>query len=172
MTSYQCPRADLGCAAVFTGPGDLDWHFRMAHGYRRLYRVWTSLRPPVPIGGRPERHVPDGLLEGPGTPTLAEQRADRELATRGRRRGRPGGVGRGGGADHGHTGANDGGSAAASGTGRPGGVGGARGPGSGPRRPGVAGPEAGVLAGLRPSAARAAAAIHHRRRSRHARSAR
>ncbi|MCK9877564.1 hypothetical protein MXD59_17595 [Frankia sp. Ag45/Mut15] len=114
MTTYPCPRTDLDCAAAFTSPGDLDWHFRMAHGYRRLYRIWTSLRPPQPIGPPPERHVPDGLVEGPGTRTLAERHADQ--ATEG------------------------------------------------------SAPDAGVFAGLRPSATHGATAAHRRKSKRHARS--
>ncbi|CAO5239195.1 hypothetical protein [Frankia sp. AgKG'84/4] len=73
--AYPCPRADLGCAAAFATGGDLDWHLHLTHGYRGTYRIWTSLRPPRPLGPTPPRHVPDGLVEGPGTLTIAERRA-------------------------------------------------------------------------------------------------
>ncbi len=73
--TYPCPRADLDCAAAFATAGDLDWHLRLAHGYGPVYRIWTSLRPPRPLGPPPPRHVPDGLVEGPGTLTTAERRA-------------------------------------------------------------------------------------------------
>ncbi|MCK9898188.1 hypothetical protein [Frankia sp. AgB32] len=73
--AYPCPRADLDCAAAFATGGDLDWHLHLTHGYRGTYRIWTSLRPPRPLGAPPARHVPDGLVEGPGTLTTAERRA-------------------------------------------------------------------------------------------------
>ncbi|WP_163548838.1 hypothetical protein [Candidatus Frankia nodulisporulans] len=132
MTTYPCPRTDLDCAAAFTSPGDLDWHFRMAHGYRRLYRIWTSLRPPQPIGPPPERHVPDGLVEGPGTRTLAELRADQAV--------------------HAEQTARSDQNVLADQT------------------PEGSAPDAGVFAGLRPSATRGATAAHRRKSKRHARS--
>jgi hypothetical protein len=76
--TYPCPRTDLGCTAAFLSAGDLDYHFHLAHGYRALYRIRVSLRPPKPIGPAPARHVPDGLVAGPGTPTLGERRAERD----------------------------------------------------------------------------------------------
>ncbi|WP_236706115.1 hypothetical protein [Frankia sp. ACN1ag] len=74
MTVYPCPRSDLACAERFLSTGDLDYHLHVTHGYRGVWRIVASLRPdhPLPIGPRPARHVPDGLVEGQGTPTLAE----------------------------------------------------------------------------------------------------
>ncbi|MCK9925155.1 hypothetical protein MXD61_25345 [Frankia sp. AgPm24] len=144
MTTYPCPRTDLDCAAAFTSPGDLDWHFRMAHGYRRLYRIWTSLRPPQPIGPPPERHVPDGLVEGPGTRTLAERRADQAALTHQPTRTDQ--------AVHAEQTARSDQNVLADQT--------------------VEGsaPDAGVFAGLRPSATHGATAAHRRKSKRHARS--
>ncbi|CAJ61468.1 MULTISPECIES: hypothetical protein [Frankia] len=72
MTVYLCPRSDLDCAERFLSTGDLDYHLHVTHGYRAFWRIVASLRPdhPLPIGPRPARHVPDGLAETPGTPTL------------------------------------------------------------------------------------------------------
>lgn len=76
MTVYRCPRADLGCAAVFPTTGDLDYHLNLAHGYGRLRRFLASLSrtTALPRGPRPVRRVPDGLEGGPGTPTTAQAR--------------------------------------------------------------------------------------------------
>ncbi|MCM3882976.1 hypothetical protein [Frankia sp. R82] len=174
MTTYLCPRTDLDCAATFTSPGDLDWHFRMTHGYSRLYSLWTSLRPPQPLGPPPERHVPDGLVEGPGTRTLAEQRADQraDQATRHPERlddpdlpalgARTGGTRHTGGTGHtgelSHTG----------GLGRTGETGHTGETGRGAADDSML--DSAALAGLRPSATRGAAATRHRRSKRHARS--
>jgi hypothetical protein len=139
---YPCPRTDLGCTAVLSTGGDLDYHFHLAHGYRGGWRIAVSVRPPrpLPTGLPPERHVPDGLVEGSGTPTMAERRADREVSAPSPAAGRSRPAGGGG---------NDS-------RGRP-----------GRRRPAEL-TGSGVLAGLRPSGtvAEADAGRHRRRRLR------
>ncbi|MCM3921582.1 hypothetical protein ND748_07870 [Frankia sp. AiPs1] len=74
MTVYLCPRSDLACAERFLSTGDLDYHLHLTHGYRAFWRIVASVRPdhPLPIGPRPTRHVPDGLVETPDTPALVE----------------------------------------------------------------------------------------------------
>jgi hypothetical protein len=67
MTMYQCPRRDLGCQDDFRTTGDLDYHFRIAHGYRGVWRVVASFRPQarLPYGPEPERRIPGGAEEAP-----------------------------------------------------------------------------------------------------------
>lgn len=77
MTVYRCPRRDLRCSAEFGSAGDLDYHFRMIHGYRRFSRYVAAFRPTQASGPRPQRRVPDDLPEGTGTPTLSEEIAAR-----------------------------------------------------------------------------------------------
>ncbi|MEX5633033.1 hypothetical protein [Parafrankia sp. FMc2] len=74
MTVYRCPRADLGCAAVFPTTGDLDYHLNLAHGYGRLQRFFASMTKTttLPVGPKPVRRVPDGLEGGSGTLTTAQ----------------------------------------------------------------------------------------------------
>jgi hypothetical protein len=63
MTLYQCPRDDLRCRAEFATTGDLDHHFRWAHGYRRSSRLAASLgrERRLPYGPKPSRRLPSGV---------------------------------------------------------------------------------------------------------------
>jgi hypothetical protein len=81
VTIYPCPRSDLACADRFPSTGDLDYHLHLTHGYRGVWRIAASLHPehPLPIGPRPARHVPDGLVEGRGTLTLSERASAQQL---------------------------------------------------------------------------------------------
>jgi hypothetical protein len=68
MTMYQCPRRDLDCQEDFRTTGDLDYHFRMAHGYRGVWRVVSSFLPQkrLPYGPEPERRIPGAAGGAPG----------------------------------------------------------------------------------------------------------
>ncbi|THJ74209.1 hypothetical protein [Candidatus Frankia alpina] len=81
MTIYPCPRSDLACTERFPSTGDLDYHLHVTHGYRSIWRIASSLRPEhrMPVGPRPARHVPDGLVEGQGTLTLSERASTLQL---------------------------------------------------------------------------------------------
>jgi hypothetical protein len=91
VTTYRCPRADLGCAAELSTTGELDYHLHVTHGYRRTWRLVTSLTPERRLnrGSQAGRRTPDGLDDDPGGPTTPARPSAAAAAARARHRDRP-----------------------------------------------------------------------------------
>jgi hypothetical protein len=93
-TVYMCPRADLDCDAEFPSSGDLDYHLRWIHGYRRILRYAMAWRPPFlpPVGGWAARAAVARRREEAASRTSVPRRGFGPAATTGAARARREGI--------------------------------------------------------------------------------